>query len=90
MTPDIKTLDPVPTTNTHYQLSTRSEQKEVQVVEQHLFLHTPRSKDNNINSESTKELGCTHTHINGSLRLLQFAGRVDLRMRSPPFSTSTF
>ena len=34
--------------------------------------------------------GCTHTHINGTSRLLQFAGRVDLSMRSPPFTTSGF
>ena len=44
----------MPTTNTLYQLSTRSEQKEVLVVEPIFILHTPRSKDNNINSESTK------------------------------------
>ena len=44
----------MPTTNTLYQLSTRSEQKEVHVVEQHLFLHTPRSKDSIISTESTK------------------------------------
>ena len=165
----------MPTTNTLYQLSTRSEQKEVLVVEPIFILHTPRSKDNNINSESTKgndptkrldkvddatgriaynitntsiatleinrdtllkegttkigqfdtneiihndkslislrdfltcprvsiesvvvwllnnfRFGCTHTHINGPMRLLQFAGRVDLRMRSPPFTTSAF
>ena len=46
--------DPVPTTNTFYQLSTRSEEKEVLVVEPIFIFHTPRSKDNNINSESTK------------------------------------
>ena len=45
----------MPTTNTLYQLSTRSEQKEVLVVEQYLFLHTPRSKVNIISTESTKE-----------------------------------
>ena len=45
----------MPTTNTLYQLSTRSEQREVLVVEPIFIFHTPRSKDNNINSESTKE-----------------------------------
>ena len=44
----------MPTTNTLYQLSTRSEEKEVLVVEPIFIFHTPRSKDNNINSESTK------------------------------------
>ena len=47
-------MDPVPTTNTFYQLSTRSEEKEVLVVEPIFIFHTPWSKDNNINSESTK------------------------------------
>ena len=53
MTPDIETLDPVPTTNTLPAIDAQWTE-EVQVVEQHLFFHTPRSKDNNISTESTR------------------------------------
>ena len=56
MTPDIKILG----SRTHHQhtLPAIDAQwtEEVQVVEQHLFFHTPRSKDNIISTDSTRKI----------------------------------
>ena len=54
MTPDIKTLDPVPTTNTLPAIDAQQQKRSPSSGTIFIFLYYTRSKDNNISTESTR------------------------------------